>query len=228
VFWRSLADRIDHARVDERGHLFQVTGLEHLYHAQRVGRGTLLVTYHSPAAYLGQALLSRYTGLGGVLTISEVYADQLAGRELPSEDPRFTRRQSAWSATQALEGQRILRRGGVVKVVNDVAAHGLGPSVRKSLGGRLFHLKPGFAEMALLADASVVPMYNTFDAAGRIQLTFLPAFRSPAHTVAHADRVNQLLDQYVAFLEYAWGHAPESLGWGALRRYASCPPLREG
>jgi hypothetical protein len=56
-------------------------------------------------------------------------------------------------------------------------------------------------------------------------MTLLPALESLAATAAHPERVHHMLDQYVAFLEDAWRKAPESVGWGALRRYHDRPPF---
>lgn len=221
-FWRSLADRIDHASQEERGRLINFTGLERLYHAQRLGRGTILVSYHSPATPIANAILSRYTNLGHIPTISQVSAHQMAARDLSDENGTLDHRESAWSATFTLQGQRILKEGGVLQILNDVS-YDDGAFLPKAVGGRLYNLKPGFAELALTTGSAVLPVHCAYDRVGRVLMTILPALEPLAKTVAHATRVDHLVDQYVAFLEDSWRQAPESLGWGSLRRFYGRP-----
>jgi lauroyl/myristoyl acyltransferase len=115
-----------------------------------------------------------------------------------------------------------LKAGGVVQIVNDMS-YDEGNCLRKCVGGRWYDLKPGFAELALATGAAVLPVYCAFDSVGQVRMTILPALGPLADAAAHPARVHHLLDQYVAFLENAWRRAPESLGWGALRRYYSRP-----
>lgn len=226
LFWQSYADRIDHATNESRGNLIRFTGLEFLYHSQKQRRGTILVTYHSPATMIGNALLSRYTGLGHIPTISQVQAGEIAERESTDYDREFREHRSGWSASFALQGAHILRQGGVVQILNDVS-YVDSNSKRKSIGGRSYDLKPGFAELALATGATVLPVLHKYDLTGCVHLTFLPALRLPDKSAAHICRVDNLLDQYVAFLENTWRNVPESVGWGSLRRFTNRPPYEE-
>lgn len=196
-------------------------GLEHLYRAHKLGRGTIMVSYHSPATPIANAIVSRYIGLGHIPTISQVSAQQMAMRDLFGESGTVYR-QSAWSATFALQGQRILRAGGALQVLNDVS-YDDGVFLRSSVGGRSYNLKPGFAELALTTGATILPVHCAYDRMGCIHMTMLPALDPLGNNIAHAARVDHLLSQYSAFLEDAWRKAPESLGWGSLRRFHSRP-----
>ncbi len=226
LFWRTFADRVDHASPQERERPVQFSGLEHLYLAQKRGRGTLLLTYHSPAMPIANAILSRYTSLGHIPTLSQQWSTHLAMLDQAGAEEGLACRTSAWSAAHTLEAQRRLRQGGVVQVVNDVSYKDR-TSIRKSIGGRAYDLKPGFAELALATGAGVVPVYGTYDAGGCVRMTFLPALEPPAGAVDHQAYVHHMLDQYIAFLENIWQKTPESVGWGAMRRYRDCPPFSQ-
>jgi len=227
-FWRGFAKQIDHAPREGRGRLMNFTGLEYLFHAQKSGRGAILLTYHSPAGPMASAILARITGLGHILTLSQVKSDQMAAwesgedGEIFDEKEGFDQNRSAWSATFALQGQRLLQQKGILQIVNDVS-YSDGSFIRKSIGRRSYDLKPGFAELALSTGAAVLPVFSWFDAAGCVHMTILPELMPLAVTVDHLTRVEHMLDQYTAFLENSWRKMPESIGWGALRRYANRP-----
>jgi len=228
LFWRSFAERIDHAPKAERGRLINFNGLEHLYHAQKSGRGTILLTYHSPATPIASSILARITGLRHIQTLSLVQSDQMAEREFgdeaesPADKARFNQRRSGWSAAFTLQGHRILSQKGVLQIVNDIS-YTQGRYFRRSIGRRWYDLKPGFAELALLTGAAVLPAFSWFDAAGCIHLTLLPELKPLSSSAAHLTRVEQMIDQYTAFVEDSWRKLPESVSWGALRRYANQP-----
>ncbi len=222
LFWRSLAGRIDGASDRDRTRVLQFTGLEYLYYAHRLKHGTILVTYHSPAAPFANAILSRYTNLGTIPTLSLESAVQLANRESLDSYDSMEQSTSAWSAVFALHGQRILTQGGVVQVANDVS-YDDSNSIRKSIGGRLYDLKPGLAELALTTGATILPVYSTFDLAGTLHMNVLPALAPLRETTDRETRIHDLLDQYVAFLQEAWRNKPESIGWGSMRRFCTRP-----
>ena len=56
-----------------------------------------------------------------------------------------------------------------------------------------------------------------------IHLTLLPELKPLSSSAAHLTRVEQMIDQYTAFVEDSWRKLPESVSWGALRRYANQP-----
>ena len=238
-FWRSFAHQFDQAASNKRAPLFHVSGLEHLVHAQKRKKGTILLTYHSTASALANLFLARQTSLGRIPTISFKVAEDKAEEEWaqewsdeedrPEDEARLQKVSASWAATYALQAQRILQTGGVVRIINDMS-YDTPNSIPKTVGRRLYHLKPGFVELALTAGATVLPVYSTFDLEGHIHLTILPALIAPpTHARAggtgdHArGSVDNFLDQYVAFLESTWRNFPESIGWGSLQRYNNRP-----
>ncbi len=219
-FWRTFAQRFEQTAQDKSAPLLQFSGLEHLIHAQKRGQGTILLTYHANASALANAILAEQTNLGKIPTISLVRAEGMANGELDEDEENMENVSAGWAASYALQAQRILQKGGVIRIVNDVS-YDAPNSLSKKIGGRQYQLKAGFAELALTTGATILPTYYTFDEAGCVYLTILPALVAPdgdSPTV-----INSLMDQYVAFLEATWRKAPESLGWGSLQRYNTRP-----
>lgn len=221
-FWRSLAYQVDHAVNAQRGRLIEFKGLEHLYRAHKSKCGTIMVTYHNPATSIANAILLRYTNLGHIRTISQWTAEQLAEREFSGSDQIDPRRVSVWSSRLTVQAAHSLRQGSIVQIVNDVTASG-GKFVDKAIGRRQYRLAPGFAELALATGAIVLPVVSMFDSAGRVHMTVLPALQPGNFDGNHDAAVDDLVNQYVAFVEEQWHRSPESVGWGAQRRYLSRP-----
>ena len=222
-FWRSFAAGI--AAAGSAG-LARFSGLERLEAARQPGRGVILLTYHSPATPLASLALAHRLGLGQITTISQVKAGKLASRAAPLAPADVEGLAASWAALFALQGERILRQGGIVQIVNDVS-YASGAYQSKTLGRREYALKTGFAELALTSEATLLPVRSGMDAGGRIHLEILPALTPQPGSSLHAGRVSDLLDQYVAFLESSWRAWPESIGWGALRRYCAQPPSNQ-
>lgn len=234
-FWRTFAQRLEEATPDQRANRFQLSGLEHLIYAQKRQRGTILVTYHGTASALANVILAHQTNLGHIPTVSLERAAQMAGEVWDDEGEEMQARaatvSAGWAATYALQAQRILQQGGIVRIVNDMS-YDAPNSHTKIIGQRQYSLKPGFADLAQTTGASVLPIHSTFDATGRVHLTICPALTTPPDPggVAGDNRayVDDLLDQYVAFLVATWRTAPASLGWGSLHRYTQRPRAQDG
>jgi lauroyl/myristoyl acyltransferase len=122
-------------------------------------------------------------------------------------------------AGAALEGQRLLEQGRLVQFVSDVDASREGREV--IVAGRIYALKPGFAELAVNTGAWVIPQFTTIRSSAHIHTTFLPPFTMEGGS--REEKINSLLSQYAAFITYAWRTAPESLLWGKMARHFRQP-----
>jgi amino acid adenylation domain-containing protein len=237
-FWRSLAALAEQDDAPGRRALIAFDGREHMQQARRAGRGVVLVTYHTPATLLTTALLNRHVQGGPILTLSQITAGRLVQRAqadswpagAKGRDPNavFNARRSAWSAALGMEGLRILRAGGMVQVANE-AGYGTAGALPRAIGGRVYRLNPGFAELALATGAAVLPVYSSYDLSGAIRVTFLPPLEVAPDLAATGERVADLVDQYARFVEAAWRAAPASLTWQVISRYFEQPAAgREG
>jgi acyl-coenzyme A synthetase/AMP-(fatty) acid ligase/lauroyl/myristoyl acyltransferase/acyl carrier protein len=224
-FWRSFATLVNESFERERYRLIVLAGLDHLHRAQDQGRGTILVTYHSSATHVAKYVVPLVANTGPILTISQADASRLVAAEQPEPGATFEIRKSARSATLGVQGRQLLRTGGTVLIVSDWA-HDKTGTLSVSMGGRLYDLKPGFAELALMTGAIVLPMYNAHESTGRMHTTFLPPLDAIRSNGSHAAQVSDLMDQYAQFVGSTWRMIPESIDWPIMRNYFNRPLVK--
>jgi amino acid adenylation domain-containing protein len=236
-FWRDMASLSERKDVPGRCALIAFDGLEHMRQARQKGRGVVLVTYHSPAMMLATALLNRHAEGEPILVLSQIKAGRLALRAqaeswsagAQGEDAKVVSRarKSAWPAALGIEGLRVLRAGGIVQVANE-AGYDTAGTLPRAIGGRIYRLNPGFAELDLATGAIVLPMYSSYDLSGAIRVTLLPPFEIASGPAAASERTADMVDQYARFAETAWRSAPTSLTWQVIGRYFIQPAAASG
>ena len=137
-------------------------------------------------------------------------------------EPRSPKR----STRIGMQGLYQLRAGGIVQIVNELGydqANGLPQSV----SGRRYHVKPGFAELAMATDAIVLPIYHLYEADGRMRTVFLPPIEPPDKERDRNTQLREWVGKYALFLEMAWRAAPESLHWATIRHHFAQPTIPE-
>jgi KDO2-lipid IV(A) lauroyltransferase len=192
------------------------------------GRGVILLTYHSNSGQFALALLERHLDLDPIIAVNRIRNRSLhrTGSVPPRTSSSNTSSVAAdvtiRSAARALMGKEILTQGGVVKMHNEYGYDESGtlPAV---VGGRRYNLKSGFAELALLTGAAIVPCYATRLATGPIGLIFLPPLDVGNPAQPRQRRIAYMVEQYARFLEQSWRQAPESLVWEVMRYHVNHP-----
>ena len=229
-FWRTFSQQFDKptqahpGSQSDIGPRFHVHGLEHFDDAQKAGRGIILLTFHGAVSIVAGAILSHQYDINPALDVSLEEARHIAKQTegAQGDGANLTSVASGWAATQALHAQRILQQGGIVRFASDMS-YDEPNSFTKTIGQRQYHLKPGFAELALTTDATVLPFYSNFDSTEGFHLTILPPLRPPSANSESDIYIKTLLDQYVAFLATTWRELPTSVGWGSLYYYSQHP-----
>jgi amino acid adenylation domain-containing protein len=219
-FHRDLARVIDAAPPETFGRIFPVEGIEPVEQAIRERRGVILVTYHGVANRFAVAALPRRWGGPPIPTLSLTQALRLKRKE--GSVRAMAIGEAALLANIALEGHRLLQQGGILQVIPDIgydATDGL-PLV---IGGYRFLVKPGFAELAILADAVVIPYYATRRIDGGIHTRFFPPFTRLPRDRDRKAQVDHLLGQYAGFVHRSWKLAPESLMWQVIATHLTRP-----
>jgi acyl-coenzyme A synthetase/AMP-(fatty) acid ligase/lauroyl/myristoyl acyltransferase len=225
-FWHEWGTILDDASPAELERYGSLSGLSHLEQAYRLGRGVILVTYHSSVIRFVDETIARRLGAPRIPTISYRRALKEAGiigemneaaiPDVPSD------RIAAASADLVLRGQRWLKEGRIVQVVPDSVIDPDG-TMPVTVGKRIYRWKAGFAELALIGGAPVIPIGSTRRSDGYILGTVHPALDSGSEGENREDRIYRLLKQYGAFVEQAWRSAPESLKWGVIQRHLQQP-----
>jgi amino acid adenylation domain-containing protein len=222
-YWSGLAEIIEKTPPEELDRYFSVSGLEHIAQAYQKGHGVIIVTYHNTANRIAMAALPRRLNCAPIPTIAKQRAlqlEQLRKRENPDELP--SAEEAALISDLAVQGQRLLKQGGIIQIVPDSSMDVLGdrPLI---IGKREYYLKPGFAELALHTGAAVVPQYTTRRLDGSIHTAFQPPMDPLAEGEDHETQIYSLLKQYADFVDRSWHLAPESLKYAVIEKYLHQP-----
>jgi acyl-CoA synthetase (AMP-forming)/AMP-acid ligase II len=223
VYWRSLARLIDEAPPERFDRLFRVYGWEHLERAFDAGGGVILVSFHSTANRIASCGIYRRLRSQPIQTMSQQRArgiENLRQRDNPSAEPE--RDDVALISDLLMKGYRTLKRGQIVQIVpdgRDFSAQD-DPQV---IGGRKTFLQSGFAKLALLADAVVIPVASTRRLDGSIHSTFFPPLVPQDVQAPLEGKIRSLVSQYAVFLDHSWHIAPESLRWTKMAKFLEWP-----
>jgi len=118
--------------------------------------------------------------------------------------------------------QRKLRAGGIVWIAPD---GGSGSRARRlPIFGWQRAFSTGFAELALQTGATVIPVRHVIAANGGIQISFLRPFAAGVATTNREERIQQLMQQYVDFLEETWRLDPANVGVAHMRHFLQSQP----
>jgi len=223
-FHRDLARIIAESPVERLERFFHAEGLELVQEVLRQGRGVILVSYHGAVNRFASAVLPLQLGQKTIPTLSLSHGMKLKRRESSGARPAVN--EPAIMANVAVEGLRILKQGGIVQVIPDIG-YDAAEGVTLDIGRYRFLIRPGFAEMALAADAAVIPWFSTRRISGRIDMRFHPPLDPGSPSENPAARIGGMLRLYGAFVENAWSLAPESLLWEVIDTHMN-RPLAEG
>jgi hypothetical protein len=219
-FFQSLARLIDRAPARRFNRYFTFEGLEHIERAQRRGQGILLVTYHNSTNRFAIAALPRRIGGEPIPALSMPFAKTL---RTPDPEPGARKRPTAAILADAVvEAHRRLREGAVLQVIPDLG-YDASDGMPLDIAGYRFLVKTGFAELALLSGAAVIPQFSTRRRGGGIHLRFEQPFDPGGPGMDHDARISSLMEQYAVFVECAWRKAPESLLWQVIDTHMQRP-----
>ncbi len=207
-FFRDAGRIIASGTSDVFKHFFTVEGLENVTPPLRQGKGLILVTYHGMSHRFSTPALSHYMHVAPFPTLSAGYAWKMDQKERSAPERRKS--QAALIANATVEAQRELQRGGIIQIIPDFgydAADGLPVNI----AAHRYLIKPGFAQLALLSDAVVVPLYTTRRIDGCLLTHFDPPFDNGEDKPDFPAKIEHLLNQYGAFVERSWQAAPKSI-----------------
>lgn len=182
---------------------FSARGVEHVTGALAAGRRVLVANSHYGAAQCVPLMLARL----GLRLHSVECCDpfRALGLERP---PTLSVISTAdhFLARVAVEARRALLEQGLICIAADgyVTQRGL----TLPFHGRARTFAAGFAELALDADAVVVPASAPIDDRGRVALTIAPPLVEPDRSAPRAERRRALIEQYATWLAERWSADP--------------------
>lgn len=176
--------------------LVKVAGEEKLLAALQEGKGVIIVSWHSFFQQLGRPVidaLAQTTSTHIGLLEEKVGYDKLVA---------YAPETVAGYAAQLKQAYGVLRAQGIVMILPDALA-GLHVLDIPFLG-TVRSTPIGFAELALLTGAPVVPFDVRPLPGGLYLLEIGDPYDAGSATAPHAERVEQLVSQYVRSLERWW------------------------
>jgi fatty-acyl-CoA synthase len=197
-----------------------MSSLERSYHK---GKGVILAGRHSGLNKLVQKLTMERLKPGSFTVIGNVASFQPEGAAALSKTDRWRLKLSIF-LNQLLNGKRTLTRGGIVLIMPD-GHDGLSSCISLPFHGRMRDFKAGFAELALEADAPVIPVSLAVDVPKRqAAVLFLEPLDNGPADMPHPARVEGLVRQYVAFLKEEWNRCPGIVPLSQMRKHLDLPP----
>lgn len=220
-YWRTLGELLDTTPMGQINEQFPIHGIEHLTRTLQQGRGVILLKFHG-APYPGRFFaLERFLGTGEIPTISYRIPIRQSKR---NDEPISPTLAAAMNSEIALFGQRQLQEGKIINFASDTSdLHG--QRYKIILGGREYHIKAGFAELALNTGAAIIPHFKSCLPDGKILLTLGEPLQ--AGTGKREDQIGKLIHSYVAFINQAWATHPQSMKWEKIKHHFTLPIAKE-
>ena len=194
--------------------LTRVVGLEHFDRCRQNGTGLILLPIHGQFGRMFQLYLSQ-RGHDGLVVGLPSHKLEKQGLHTPAAK-QFE------LARQMHAGRQLLNGGGIVINLPD-AFQNLDHSRPVEFFGRQRRIAAGFAELALMTGANVVPIAYRFSPRGSFVLEFGAPLRDPGSGSAHDERVDSLVGQFARFLRDEWARYPWNIPWHHLVQYCSLP-----
>ena len=188
-------------------------GQERLDHAVRKKRGVILVNAHSVA--------SRSTSL--VVPFDYFVGSASSQLRLLKLDRNYY--EGALNAHKLNVARRVLEQGGIIGIAAD-GVSGNSPGFQCNFHGRRREFRSGFAELALLTNAEVVPVLHSVTNEGSVEITFGESFDTGNESMTHAERVEVLMTQYIKQMEQMWAHSPWLVTWHKMQIHLTSPHMR--
>ena len=185
-----------------------VEGWEHVEAALARGRGAILANQHTAVGQV-LALVVQRRGLE-LATIGDnrlkLALMSEAGNEARSR-PGPPEKAHAKFVHYLANARQVLSDGGLVQIAAD--SHSGNGRVRLVLFGRGRMFWPGFAELADMTGAAVIPVFISIDDRERVTVRFDPPLAGADPAARRPERVKALLSRYRDWYERRWIESPE-------------------
>lgn len=192
---------ISQITVEELSSLITFENWPFFQQARSEGRGVLLLLSHMA----GHRVLLTYMNRSKICEISIGLARKERLRQQSKEDVNtnhvvlFTR--------DLLFARQVLKKGGVVIILPD-GNHGR-QSLELPFFDKPYQFRTGFAELASMTNATVIPVVVTPQDDGRVIAKFASPF--DYEILPPSARERALIEQYVAHLEQMWRDTPGTI-----------------
>lgn len=189
---------------------FRIEGRERIVQATASGQGIIFVNYHCVVREWTNAALGNNFKIVG------------AGK-YQGDDEALPISKTVTQTLQLKEAQQILLAGGRVVIAAD-GSGGEGAQIEYPLHGRLVPIKTTFAELALMCNAIILPVYSVIHKVDNALIHIGEPFDRGASRLSYDERVKLLTAQYGAFLQDVYARAPWMISHARMKKHIACPP----
>ena len=127
-------------------------------------------------------------------------------------------------ARQLELASQTLQQGQAIYIAPDVD-RGHGTSITVPFHGRMHPFRTSFADLALLTDAQIFFVASDLQAYNRFSFQVVGPLDMGNAAMRYEERVQHLLDQYIAHLRRQWAKNPWALPWWLMREHLAYPPV---
>jgi amino acid adenylation domain-containing protein len=199
-------------RIRTEGRAIPFEGIARLEAARVQQQGVILLHNHMYQAAYFRSLNLTQRGVGNLERLVEpIQSDKLKA-------------QTILYARQLDLARQTLQEGGAIAIAPDVN-RGRGAHITVPFHGRMHEFRTGFAELALLTDAQLFFVASDLQAYNRFNFRLIGPFDKGSATMSHAERVQYLMEQYIAHLWLQWAKNPWALSWEVMREHLAYPPV---
>jgi acyl-CoA synthetase (AMP-forming)/AMP-acid ligase II/lauroyl/myristoyl acyltransferase/acyl carrier protein len=222
--WRLAA--LTDCTTEEFNHWVNVTGIETLQKSHNKGRGVILLHNHSVFFALSGLILMKLGFddsmlMGGIPYPLELMRLNHLKRKFMLDRESYKAPQNARFARQLHMAKQTLEKGGILHMAPDGYRENHGKNV--SFYGRNRCFRAGFAELAVMTNADVIPVEVSLDVTGKVQVKFLePLVVVPGD---HQQQVDSLFNQYIDIFAETWAKNLGNMQWDELAHFLTLPRL---
>jgi amino acid adenylation domain-containing protein len=201
-------------RIRIEGRSIPVEGAAMLEAARVRQQGVILLSNHAYQTSYFRSLKLTQRGVGNLERLVEpIQSDKIKAQYI-------------LYARQLDLARQVLQNGGAITIAPDVN-RGRGASITVPFHGRMHEFRTGFAELALLTDAQLFFVASDLQAYNCFSFRLVGPFDQGSATMSYAERVQYLMEQYIAHLRLQWVKNPWALSWEVMREHLAYPPARQ-
>lgn len=215
-FWRLAA--LSHCSDKAFKHWVRIDGWENLQAAYAQGQGVIVLNSHTTLAQLSALVLARANLSLDTVGDNQMKLELMGLKDRRADaiiDPHVPYAQMFLAQLQ--HAKSVLAAGEMVQMAAD-GLRGRG-GVAMNLFGHRREIRTGFAELADMTGASVVPLIVSIEPNGVISLRFYATLQHVQNETSPRRRVNAMLEQYFTLYRKLWSERPGDLNWGQLRKF---------
>lgn len=193
-----------------------VKGLEKLKQHQAAGKGAILLSSHTAIGHTVLPALIRQ----GLKLYSIEFNNRFSTYRIHGiENVNFLEvgGKDGFALREVYLAQKALQGGEIVHLAGD-GYQGNGGEQCAFLG-RQRAFRTGFAELSLLTDTPVFPVFCTTSLEGVITVDILPPLEKSDTNAPREAQIRGLIQQYIALLEQCWRTMPENISWRHAARH---------